>query len=110
MSENNKKVYVDGIRIKSRQTSFGEVLALGINADKVIDFLQKNKNESGYVNIDILPRKEVGTYGETHSATLNTWVKPGTPNNGTNKAPTNQSKNVKSSAPKVNQNAEPTDF
>lgn len=109
MSDNNKKVYVDGIRIKSRETSFGQVLSLGINVDKVIDFLKKNKNESGYVNIDILPRKEVGTYGETHSATLNTW-KPGGQDaqKPSNKTPVNK---PRAAAPIINQSPEePTDF
>ncbi len=70
------KVWVDSFRIKSRDTSFGTVLALGVNVDKAIEFLKANKNEAGYCNIDITPRKEIGTYGESHSASLNTWKKP----------------------------------
>ncbi len=75
---NNKqtKVWADGISIKSRDTQFGQVLSVGVNVDKFVAFLNKNKNEKGYANLDIMERKEVGTYGETHNCSLNNWKKP----------------------------------
>ena len=67
--------YANGINIKSVQTKYGEILKCGINVNFFIDWLQKNKNEKGYVNVDILKRKAEGKYGETHYAVLNEYKK-----------------------------------
>ncbi len=73
----NTKIWADGLSIKSKQLSFGTILTVGVNAEKFITFLQKNKNEKGYVNLDIVERKELGKFGETHNCSLNTWKPSG---------------------------------
>jgi len=96
MSENNK-VWAEGISIKSKQLSFGTILTVGVNAEKFIAFLTKNKNEKGYVNLDIVERKELGKFGETHNCSLNNWKPTG---QNSRSAPKTQSKLVvKKSAP-----------
>lgn len=70
------KIYLKKVSAKEVQTQWGAVLKLGVHADTMIDFLNQHRNEKGYVNIAISPRKEVGQYGDTHSVTLDTW-KPG---------------------------------
>ena len=60
---------------KARQTSFGEVIKLGIKVDDFIAFARQHVNERGYVNLDITPRKEQGPYGDTHSVSLDDYVK-----------------------------------
>lgn len=71
MAEN--KIFPTGFNVKSRQTSFGEILKIGINAEKFIEFLAQHTNERGYVNIDILRSKDsnkpypvLNTYGSNN--------------------------------------------
>lgn len=58
----NEKVYPDGLFIELKETSFGEIEKLSIQADKFIDFLNTHKNAKGYVNIDILNSQKGGKY------------------------------------------------
>ena len=76
------KVWVPGINIKAKTTEYGEMLKVGIKVDTMVEFLQNNANEKGYVNLIIGSRRQVGTYGETHSASLDTWTPDG--NNSSN--------------------------
>lgn len=72
----NEKIYVPKSSLKARTTSFGEVIKFNFHAKTFVEWLRSQKeyiNEAGYVSIDILPRKEPGTYGETHNALLDTW-------------------------------------
>ncbi len=68
-----EKVYAPGTSVKSRKTDFGEVLRLSINLEKFGPFCKENKNQKGWINLEIIPRKETGQYGETHSVKLDTW-------------------------------------
>lgn len=67
------KIYAKGIGIKEFDAKFGKIIKLGINVDKFFEFCDKNKNEKGYVNIDIFKMKETDKYGNTHYAALNTY-------------------------------------
>ena len=67
------KTYINGLFIKSKQTTFGEVVSVSINAKTLIEELNKHTNAKGYVNIDLLRRKEADKQGNTHYAVLNEW-------------------------------------
>lgn len=67
------KVYIPKSKAKSVTTKFGQVLKLGFQSAALIDFVKANTNQAGYVNIDIVPRKEADQYGNTHSCVLNDW-------------------------------------
>lgn len=60
---------------KARETQYGQIIKLGIKVDDFIAFARKHVNERGYLNLDIMPRKEVGQYGDTHSVALDDYVK-----------------------------------
>lgn len=51
-------------------------LNASFNAEKMIAFINANKNAKGYVNLQIKEKRETGKYGDTHSAVLDTWEKP----------------------------------
>ena len=78
--EENKKLYVPKSTAKER-TFKGKndevvtVLALSFKAEELYDFVASHTNEKGYINFDIVRRKEVGQYGDTHSIVLNDYVK-----------------------------------
>lgn len=68
-NNNNEKVYPDGLFVDQKETNFGTIDKLSIQADKFIDFLNKHKNAKGYVNIDLLNSQKGGKY-----AVLNSFV------------------------------------
>lgn len=72
----SETTYINSIKIK--QSKFGQKMSF--NLDKLIEECGKLVNEKGYVNLEILPRKTEGKYGETHSVKLDTW-KPNTETN-----------------------------
>ena len=63
------KIYTQGLSIKEGKYS----LRVGINVALFVKWLEENQNAKGFVNINVNQRKEVGKYGETHYATLDTW-------------------------------------
>ena len=65
------KIFADGLSVNVTETQHGEIIKLGINKEKFIDFLLKYVNNAGYVNVDILTNKEGKKY-----AVLNTYKKP----------------------------------
>jgi hypothetical protein len=67
-----EKIYAP-ITIKEISTKYGVMLKVSFRADKMQEFMDANKNAKGYVNLDVNKRKNVGQYGETHSAVLDTW-------------------------------------
>lgn len=77
MSEQQKqKVYVNGMFIKTQQTNYGPIIKISCKAEEVIKFLQENQN-NGWVDIDLLQKKEVDEKGRTHTAVLNDWKPTG---------------------------------
>ena len=70
----NSKIYLN-CSAKARQTQYGEFLNLGFKVADLIAFAQEHANERGYLNLTVAPRKEPGKYGDTHSVTLDTYVK-----------------------------------
>ena len=69
MANNNEKVYPDGLFVDQKETNFGTIDKLSIQADKFIDFLNKHKNAKGYVNIDLLSSQKGGKYAVLNSFT-----------------------------------------
>jgi hypothetical protein len=63
--------------LKEIKTKYGSLLKLSFNAEKLLPFIEEHKNEKGYVNININQRQEVGQFGDTHYATLDTWKPEG---------------------------------
>lgn len=59
-----EKIFADGIKIKSYQTKYGEILKFGIKSDDFMEFLAKHTNDRGYCNIDVLKGKSGNWYGE----------------------------------------------
>lgn len=68
------KIYAPG-QAKERDTPFGPVVRWGVKAEDLIAFAQQHANERGYLNFDVVRRREMGRYGETHSLVLDTYVK-----------------------------------
>ena len=64
-----QKTYAPG-QAKERQTPFGPVVRWGVKVDDLVAFVKQHVNDRGYINLEIIPRKEQGRFGETHSVIL----------------------------------------
>lgn len=60
----NEKQFVEGLFIDTKETQYGEIVKLSIIADRFVDFISSNKNEKGYVNIDILSTRDGKKYAK----------------------------------------------
>ena len=49
------------------------LISIGINANELTQFIARNTNERGYINLTVQKRREPGQYGDTHMVTLDTW-------------------------------------
>ncbi len=67
-----EKLYVPKCNARARQTSFGEVLTIGFDVKELIAFAEANKNERGFLNVCVVPRKTPNEYA-THSVYLDTY-------------------------------------
>jgi hypothetical protein len=101
MSDTNKKptIYVPGTFVKEvKFENGGSVIRLSINLEKFAPFVKEHKKSDGYINFNIYPRKETGTYGDTHSVSLDEWV-PNKDKAAPKKAPVSAKKQVAKAAP-----------
>ena len=57
---------------KTRQTQYGGIFKLSFSADDLRKMMQY-LNESGWVTIDILQRREISPSGSTHYGKIDTW-------------------------------------
>ena len=73
MSDYKKKTYVGKSKAKSQNTNFGLILKLGFHAETLIAFAKEHANAAGYLNLDIVPRREPDQYGNDYSVALNDW-------------------------------------
>lgn len=64
-----EKKFAKGMFVDTKTTEYGEIIKLSIKEQEFKDFLNENKNEKGYVNIDILTNREGKKY-----AVLNDFV------------------------------------
>ncbi len=69
------KTYVPKCNARTRKTNFGDVLSVGFDVKELIAFAEANKNERGFLNLEIAPRKEPNEFA-THSVYLDDY-KPG---------------------------------
>ena len=53
--------FVKGLRVKTQETKYGEIIKIGINLE---EFKQNPVNERGYINIDIMTSKEGKKYAK----------------------------------------------
>ena len=69
------KVYADGVYIREKtfESTGNTILNVGIDAAKMIAFLNKHKDERGFVNVGISRRKTESDKGITHTCWLDTW-------------------------------------
>ena len=53
----------------------GSILNLGIKVADLLEFAQRHANERGYLNLSVQSRREIGKFGDTHTISLDAWVK-----------------------------------
>lgn len=58
-----EKIFPEGIRIDKPKEGSPDFVRgrIGIEVEKLIPFLEKHKNDKGWVNLDILTSREKGT-------------------------------------------------
>jgi hypothetical protein len=61
--------YIPKCNARSRQSPFGEVLTIGFDVKELIAFAEANKNERGFLNVCVVPRREPNEFA-THSVYL----------------------------------------
>jgi len=65
----SEKKYLNGVFVKEKQVKDFTVLKCSIKLEDLKEFV----NDSGYVNFDLLKRKEASEKGITHYAVLDEW-------------------------------------
>ncbi len=70
---------------KEITTQFGKILKMSFS-EKDVTTLKDKLNENGWVNVDILPRREPSERGATHYGVVNEW-KPQPQDGGGESAP-----------------------
>lgn len=103
------KIYVKGIVLKEKDTSFGSVLKVSLKLDDFGAFVKANKKPTGWINFDILPRKEASDKGETHYAVLDTWEPTNGGGNGGDKPAAKKTQQQKPAAKKTESDEFPPD-
>lgn len=70
-----QKTYADGwyVREKTFASTGNTILNVTISAEQAIAFINKYKDEQGFVRIGISRRKSASESGLTHSVWLDTW-------------------------------------
>lgn len=64
----NDKDFVQGLFVDKKVfDSGGDITKLSIQVDRFIEYLQKNKNEKGYVNIDVKTSKGGKPYAQLNA-------------------------------------------
>lgn len=104
----SEKIYVPKSSVKTRETSFGDVLRLNFNVKALGEFLREQKehiNAAGYVTLDIVPRKEKGQFDETHNVLLDTWK----PDASKAKSAGKPAEKTKATKPKTQPKTDPLD-
>lgn len=71
MAEQQEKVFASGVFIEEKTFDWGSIIKQSYKVDDFIKFLNENKNDKGYVNIDVKKSKDGSKfYGE-----LSTYIK-----------------------------------
>lgn len=69
-----EKTYINGLFIKKKILSFGEVINVSIKVAEFVQQLQSHTNANGYCNIVLQNRKEDDKNGNNMYAILDTYV------------------------------------
>lgn len=75
MSTKTSKVYVP--KASAKEISFdggGSLIRLGFRVEELLDFIHQHATPSGYLNLTLGKRRDVGKFGETHSVYLDTYT------------------------------------
>ena len=67
------KVFAEGLSAKEVVTKFGSILKLNIKVEDFVKFLEDNQS-NGWVNIDLLEKKDKVEGKPTHYGVLNTFA------------------------------------
>ena len=70
----SEKTYINGLFIKKKSLSFGEVINISINVSELVQQLQSHADEKGYCKITLQNRKEADKNGNNMYAILDTFV------------------------------------
>jgi hypothetical protein len=69
----SEKIYAPTAKAMEKNGKYGPFLALSFNVEKIIAFINANKNSRGYINFNLNKRREADKYGNTHSLVLDDW-------------------------------------
>jgi hypothetical protein len=67
------KTYFPAVIREKSFASGKSILTLGIPVDEFIELLKQHRKPSGWINLAISSRKQVGPKGQTHCIWLDTW-------------------------------------
>ena len=70
----DERIYCNAIYVKSHEGKYGEFLSVSIRATELGTFLIEHEDEKGWVRLNINKRKTPDKHGNTHYATLDTFV------------------------------------
>ena len=59
--------------VVQKEGSYGPFWSISGKAEKIKAFIDAHTTESGFINLTMQDRREVGQYGETHNIILNDW-------------------------------------
>lgn len=60
----NEKVYAQGLFAKNKTAPFGEYVTMSFKVDEFIAWMQEHQNENGWINVDLMAKRDnSGYYG-----------------------------------------------
>lgn len=68
------KIYVP--KSGAKEVTFkdgGSIIRLSFQAEALMEFIRKHKNQQGWININVSKRQVTSQYGDTHCLYLDTW-------------------------------------
>lgn len=66
------RIFAEGFFYKEKETQFGVIPKLSFQVERFVKFLNEHVNDAGYVNIDVLKRREPDG-DKTHYSVLDTF-------------------------------------
>lgn len=60
------------LKCSAKASQYG--IRIGVKVEDLLAFANQHKTQSGYLNLEVKQRREVGQYGDTHSVTLDTFT------------------------------------
>ena len=91
-----EKTYLK-MTIRKRDGKYGPILKCAMKASEMVELAQTHANSKGLVRWDVMERKSIGKYDQTHNAVLDEWepgdrsdqvsTRPPAPTTGTPRTP-----------------------